>query len=374
MVFSYCKKGKKSSVPEYIWAISLIVIAITLIISIRVMTNKTVKLTKSISITDVQAEIKFKIDDLGGFWLEKLRFKIPKDVDEKMFIDNLYLVCYDDQFGTLELPVKEMAGNFLAKDKLNFYVLTKPIHLAGPDETTVLYYTFDDCEYNKNLTKDYSGNRNHGIIYGNPKCVDGIKGKALEFNRSQIIKPVYPNLLYLENKSFTFLAFLKNANGSKTFSHYQRVSDPHKYLGWWIDPNYAGDFRFCAGQKEDGNTPCIFGTSLDKITKNSWLMLTCILSLEKKEIYCYYNTTKKSSTIIFSFRDTTENFVLGGWMSGSRTFKGVIDETFIFSRVLKPYEIQTMYHLNCWKKGARWYLFVGKPEEDGILIKNVVVE
>ena len=44
----------------------------------------------------------------------------------------------------------------------------------------VAYYSFDNIH--GNILKDDSGNGHDGVIYGNPKVVEGIKGKALEFD------------------------------------------------------------------------------------------------------------------------------------------------------------------------------------------------
>uniref|UniRef100_UPI00260A2BB0 hypothetical protein n=1 Tax=Thermococcus sp. TaxID=35749 RepID=UPI00260A2BB0 len=41
----------------------------------------------------------------------------------------------------------------------------------------VAYYSFDHCD-----ARDDSGNGHDGTIYGSPECVDGVKGKALEFD------------------------------------------------------------------------------------------------------------------------------------------------------------------------------------------------
>lgn len=48
------------------------------------------------------------------------------------------------------------------------------------DDGLVAYYSFDNIQ--GDILKDDSGNGYDGIIYGNPKVVDGVKGMALEFD------------------------------------------------------------------------------------------------------------------------------------------------------------------------------------------------
>jgi len=364
---------KKIAVPEYIWFISLVVVSITLVILLKQTFSSSTKLLKNVEIKDLRGELIIKKDLLGGLYIEKLRFKLPKGVDLNYYLDNLRLYCFDDPKGILEIKLSEFNKNFLVLDQQGFYTYTKRIHLAGPDDTTILYYSFDDCEYNKNFTKDLSGNNNHGLYNGTPTCTKGIKGKSLLFNKNLVIIPKYKENLFLENSSFTFLVFLKNANGSKIFSKYSYVGPTHKYLGWWIDAKVGNYFRFCVGQDSNLETPCIHLKPLDNLTKNSWLMLTCILNYGEKKFYCYYNLTLQPNIgSITYFYDSNNNFVVGGQRTLTKTYSGYLDELFIFNRVLKPYEIRTMYYFNCTEKGAKWFLFIG-DYKDGIKITETEV-
>ncbi|HIQ50466.1 MAG TPA: hypothetical protein EYH54_00675, partial [Nautiliaceae bacterium] len=153
---------RKSAVPEYIWFVSLVVVSITLVILLKQTFSSSTELLKSANINEIRGDLVLKKDLLGGLYIEKLRFKLPKGSNLEDYLDNLRLYCFADSKGVLEIRLSEFNRNFLVLDQQGFYTFTKRIHLAGPDETTVLYYSFDDCEYNKNFTKDLSGNNNHG--------------------------------------------------------------------------------------------------------------------------------------------------------------------------------------------------------------------
>jgi len=52
--------------------------------------------------------------------------------------------------------------------------------ISGPPDLTgglVAYWSFNNCD-----ATDDSGNGHNGMIYGNPQCVDGERGKAFSFN------------------------------------------------------------------------------------------------------------------------------------------------------------------------------------------------
>jgi hypothetical protein len=345
------------------------------------MLSNTSEMMKKIEITDVQAEMKFKLDDLGGFWLEELKFKIPKDVDEQMFLNNLNLVCYDDKFGELVLPVKELAGNFLAKDKLNFYTLTRKIHLAGPDETTVLYYSFDDCEYSKNITKDQSGNRNHGIIYGEPKCVDGVKGKALKFdNTTQYISSKYANLVSNRTLSYCTWVNMKSFDYENQFIYIKALDTGTTCQRFFYFSSWCGDgtpYNCTHGGiiNTDGSWGRGYVTGRH-FELNKWYFICQIADTINGKIEFWKNGGLFYKKVINKgdIPGKPINIWIAGTPEGYQHLTGINDESILFNKVLTSYEIKTMYHLNCWKKGARWFLFVGKPEDDGIMIKNVVVE
>jgi len=64
-----------------------------------------------------------------------------------------------------------------------------PIPKTGASETVdlsrglVAYYSFDHCD-----ARDDSGNGHDGEIYGNPECVDGVLGKAFEFDGGSYVR------------------------------------------------------------------------------------------------------------------------------------------------------------------------------------------
>ena len=356
----------KSAVPNFIWLISLVVISISLAILLKQTFSSAANQLKKVEITDVNAEIKIHRDYLGGLYLEKLKFKIPKDVNEKNFISNLHLVCFADKKGPLVINITELNPKFIVKDINGYYTLTKPIHLAGPDDTTVFYYSFDDCTYSKNLTKDLSGNNNHGIIYGNPKCVNGVEGKALGLNDSYI----YFNPTVISNKTLSFCTWVKY----NSFNSENIIFNIKTNIN-----NYFYVSTYCV----DGNP---YNCSYGEVLENSKVSYVTNRTYELNKWYFVckvFDGTNKKLEFWLNGKLKTEKGLQEGALKGKPTkvllsngdshLKGYLDETILFNKVLKPYEIRTMYYYNCTKEGAKWFLYLG-DYKDGIRLAMTEVD
>jgi hypothetical protein len=373
------KIRKKSAVPEYIWFISLVVIAITLVISLKSIFSNASNVAKNIQINDVNAEIKIHRDYLGGLWLEKLKFKVPKGVNEKEFINNLKLVCFDDKKGPLIINLTELNTKFLSKDISNYYTLTIPIHLSGPDDTTVLYYSFDDCINGNNITKDLSGNNNHGIIYGNPKCVKGIKGYALEFdNTSQYIESKYANNVNNETISYCTWVNMNNFIYENQFLYIKAINTGGSlrffYFSSWCGDGSPHNCTHGGVINTDGTWGRAYGTQRI-FNLNKWYFICQVVDTNRGFIQ-YWNNGKLIINKTIPTGDIPgkpTNIWIAGSPEGYQHLTGINDESILFNKALKPYEIKTMYYFNCSNEGAKWFLFLGDPREDGIKLASTEV-
>jgi hypothetical protein len=121
-IATFNKKKKKSAIPEYIWYISLIIIAITLVFTVVSITNKVNKenVNKVPEIKDVSFSI--IVTPLNEIKLVDLRALGIKKED----LVNFYLYCDGKYF---RLGDEINISTYFSKDINNYVVLNKEIDL-----------------------------------------------------------------------------------------------------------------------------------------------------------------------------------------------------------------------------------------------------
>jgi hypothetical protein len=214
------------------------------------------------------------------------------------------------------------------------------------DKGLVAYYSFDNIE--GNILKDDSGNGHDGIIHGNPKVVDGIKGKALEFDGVDDYIRI-PNSNVLSNiKAVTVSFWIKvyNINDQFFYTHKDDQIDSHPTgheiiiwkgnVGFWL--------------LLDGNWYDAKVSANDYLSVGKWYMLT--------GVYCgnyikfYINGNLVAITSIPNNKDfyridgdlcIGKNDFLPTNNPSSYPTRGIIDELRIYNRALSEEEIKALY-------------------------------
>jgi hypothetical protein len=219
------------------------------------------------------------------------------------------------------------------------------------DKGLVAYYSFDNVQ--GNTLKDDSGNGHDGIIYGNPKIVDGIKGKALEFDGVDDFVEI-SNHDDLNPPEITLSMWI-NCYGlppCKYASHNHHIiinkecqyevaimGEPHgavkyvKDIGFAFNPHwywYGADYP---------------------IELNKWYHIVVVY--KNPYAYVYVNGVKVKQQKIgsggyISPKDSTLRIGARGGCSDDNYkpcafFKGVIDELRIYNRALSDEEIKALY-------------------------------
>jgi len=187
------------------------------------------------------------------------------------------------------------------------------------------YWNFDNC-----TAEDLSLNINDGIIKGNLKCIDGIKGKAFEFNENGGIViniPIVRNFTLgfcfkvenLKNKTYTVLAF----------------EPPDDELKFFFS---NGEYQLKMEEK-DQDTPFV---AVDWVDPKIFHCFVFVNNFDKREQKFYFDgklVKKKKSAELFNI----SQLKIGFEDNLKNNFKGVIDEVFIIEKPLSKKEIKKFY-------------------------------
>ncbi len=206
-------------------------------------------------------------------------------------------------------------------------------------DSLIGYWTFDAGEGDSCF--DQSHFSNNGALMGSPVWVDGVSGKALEFNGSSSYVAFENSEILDVTKQITIAAWIKQ---------YDAGNDQHNP---WIT---KGDHTFALKHRE-GNNYEFFVYSNDswRVVRtpalenhnNSWHHFAG--TFDGNELNIYLDGEKKSITSYsgeINFRpDDNLNFGRNSEAT-DRFFNGVIDEVKIFNIALDEQQIQDIYYEN----------------------------
>ena len=244
---------------------------------------------------------------------------------------------------------------------LIFVILLSNVFAYNLDDGLIAYYSFDNIE--NNILKDDSGNGHDGIIYGNPKVVDGVKGKALEFDGIDDYI-IVPNSNDLNPKyEITISAWFVSKDTSKSGSSGDLLTKGQWYPGLrqieFPIHHYPSDYmRFAINP--DGGSLSWISTEYDwniKQELNKWHHVVGVFDGRHLKLYLdgklvSEKTLDKLTPI--NCPENPENLYIGGgkdyWGDIANKFKGIIDEIRIYNRALSDDEIKALY--NSYFKGT----------------------
>ncbi len=212
------------------------------------------------------------------------------------------------------------------------------------DKGLVAYYSFDNIE--GKILKDDSGNGHDGIIYGNPRVVDGIKGKALEFDGNSYV--------YLGD---TLTGKVQNQLTVSVFIN-PKMNSMYRYGHIIFYDGSNGEFQLAI----HGNT-IYFGVKLEKSDwkrilatipeLNKWYHVVGVYSIYEGKIKLYIDGELVNESKIPQERlfDPTiggrYDPTIGAYCTAEgefhRKYIGTIDELRIYNRALSEEEIKALY-------------------------------
>jgi len=236
---------------------------------------------------------------------------------------------------------------------LSSFLLT--VYSQNPAAGLVGYYTFCDC-----TARDGSGNNNHGVVFGAPQCIRGVKDYGLLTNQNpgtngcgqlggQYIQlptfgPIWADgftvcawIRFDQNTYFERIVDLGNTNGEAGGLNvwFGREGNSNNLaLESWInsDPNQAR------------NTGRL--TAVNAITNGNIEYYCATIHEDTMRIYVngILKAEKRGNPILNVTR--TNNFIgHSNWCFNDPDFKGFVDEVRIYNRALNAVEVQNIYLL-----------------------------
>jgi Leucine-rich repeat (LRR) protein/sugar lactone lactonase YvrE len=206
------------------------------------------------------------------------------------------------------------------------------------------HWTFDDCD-----AKDNSGNDIHGVIYGAPKCVDGIQGKGLSFNGIDESITVDGHIHFAgQNITTTAWVYIEEATkGSVVFKYDWLHANGINYsMGTGGLGKYANTIGMRTESAKDDED---IGKSYPRSeNEQGWVHLAMVLTPESQKLYANGELKEEVITLPEGFEAYTGPRPLE--MAGVRHnsehefFNSVMDEVRLYNRALSASEIQALYN------------------------------
>ncbi len=246
--------------------------------------------------------------------------------------------------------------------------------LFSQTEGLVAYYKFE------NTVADSSGNNRNGTIFGSPTYVEGIDGKALNFDgENDYVRILNSNNLVLQ--SFTISAWVKwegtpNADGSwGIVSNWYGGSD-YQHYGLRMGTIAPGiPFNHAAFFYDDGTEwDWVYGYK-EELSDGNWHLITGVLEsgAYAKVYFDKYLVGEDTTSIPTEINPTGDLFIArDGHGDGLAThpcdrWNGSIDEVKIYNRVLTHDEIIDVYEntptsANTLEKASKCTIYPGKTK------------
>ncbi|NJE31488.1 hypothetical protein E3E38_10580 [Thermococcus sp. 18S1] len=258
-------------------------------------------------------------------------------IDGKLVADDILVEHSDTENINAIVLTAGHANTKVVFDNVRVFEVTSSPSSGGIDLSRglVAYYSFDHGD-----ARDESGNGHDGEIYGNSKCVDGVIGKAFEFDGDSYIKVPHSNNLappcYTVNVWFNPTeTAISGESGDEIISkgydklYYQiqwggGYSTDDNEVEFWLENEYDEDVYIYS----------------NPIELNKWHMATMSYCNGVLSAYIDGNLIESKHIDIIPY-NSGENLYIATGDSGY--FKGLIDEVRIYNRALSEKEIRALY-------------------------------
>ncbi|MCH8520183.1 MAG: hypothetical protein LAT82_05520, partial [Nanoarchaeota archaeon] len=199
------------------------------------------------------------------------------------------------------------------------------------------------------LTRDESGNNNHGRIVGATPTSQGKFGGAMEFDRTQQNEiTIFGDINFMSNEGFTMSNWVYHLGGStshpSTFVNADINGGSTQYNGFKLS-NGGNTVRFVLGGTDIGGSLSGRDVRLNDIDQERWYHLVGVYDRLNNQIRLYVDGVLQDSRNVSSFNiEIFDSFKIGGHSQDNQFFNGSIDEVLIFNRALSSSEIRALYN------------------------------
>lgn len=155
---------------------------------------------------------------------------------------------------------------------------------TSENDPLVAYWNFDNCN-----ADDSSGNQYHGVIHGDTNCVDGISGKALQFNGVNTWVSLEPTIWQKRPYEDFSLAFWFKPNSDSMSTLFQAHDGTRDGLtGFNLTYQQNQDNILRAWFRAEGPLKCQMSIRYS-FAKSQWYHLVMIRKTNWKAGYFYIN-------------------------------------------------------------------------------------
>ena len=206
------------------------------------------------------------------------------------------------------------------------------------------------------FANDDSGNGNTGNLVGNPLYIDGVSGKALQFDGVDDYVSI-PDSQSLRIQSFTLAAWIYMTerpyqHGSRHSSifnkfHYQIGTGDTGFTFTFVDPTSTDDNLMIAIGDGIDDRQLVRYNSINDLTLNQWHFVTGTWDGSIASIYIDGQLKSSANTDEYTIAYDSTPLALGTEVaSGAKDvwFKGIIDEAMVYNKTLTAEEIQDAYN------------------------------
>lgn len=212
------------------------------------------------------------------------------------------------------------------------FTLATTSHAGLDDKSLVLYLSFDEGKGGD--AKDGSVHGNDGELIQNPTWVDGQFGKALEFDgtkRQHVLVPINDTLQLTEQFSIAF--WVQRGEAQIRDWNYMVAAGPLK----WATIFRNNDQKTYVWSTSGGTWAQKAVT--DDIQPEDWVHLT-VTHDTKSEVVIYNDGKKAGGGNKPPVVDAIDGSIMvGARHPGEEFFTGIIDEVFLFNRIITEAEI-----------------------------------
>ena len=239
--------------------------------------------------------------------------------------------------GLLATVVMVMVGNAQEKARIN-----KALSFSSTLERGL--YPVGIWGFEDNV-QDSSGMGNDGTIHGNPQYVNGMVGKALEFDGNDRIV-ISSDLGDPDEMTIEFWFYVTKGNKTRI----QYFMDGRAGGNWWFlqsyNPNGSGNINFYDRVK----------VGPDDWTAGRWNHLVLVVNTSASKIFI---NGELKATGLGRNPDIGENMRIGARYTDSSHFRGKFDEVRIYNEAISSSQIQKHY-----VEGLKRLLAKGEIDEE----------